>query len=181
MKHFLVIISICSLFVSCIPYAKAPKLEENHVSRAKKFQKDLPRMYAYIFEDPKKANEFFDFIGYKFNPDPDYFTSNIPISVEGSKYFLSFYEVERSSKTLNLIPVILDKVLEEKGVDHVMEGMYETRKGTWYFALTVTDEQVVDALNPDYKNKQAVVDYLYDLKQKYLQTQNYKSLLLSKN
>ncbi|WP_164076245.1 hypothetical protein [Flavimarina sp. Hel_I_48] len=178
MKHVLIL--WCSfMFVSCIPYAIAPKLEENHVSIAKRFQKDLPKAYAYIFEDPKSAYEFFQYIEYKFNPNPDYFSSNIPITVNKSSYYLSFYEVERTTKTINLVPVMLDKILENKGVENSLENFYESRSGNWYFAITITDEQVVDALNPDYKKKDEIVDYLKQLKEEYLRTYNYNNLLLS--
>ncbi|KKK47553.1 hypothetical protein LCGC14_3154020, partial [marine sediment metagenome] len=89
------IVFLSCMFVSCIPYAIAPKLDENHISLAKKFKKGLPRINAYIFQDTKKANEFFDYIDYKLQPNPDYFSSNIPISINNTTYYLSFYEVER--------------------------------------------------------------------------------------
>ena len=61
----LLIVIACLLLSSCIPVKIAPKIEKDKVMLAKRFKRQLPRDHAYIFKDPKEADEFYNYINTK--------------------------------------------------------------------------------------------------------------------
>lgn len=166
------------LVVSCIPLQIAPKIEGGKVFAPKKFKKQLPYNYVYVFEDPKDANEFYDYINAKFQIVYDDDTGNIPVIIDDKSYYITFYEVERATTTLNLLPMAVDAALEEKGHGPFLESTHTSRSGTWYIALTMTDETILDALNPNYKNHVAVLAYTNALRNEYLTTVHYIEVYL---
>lgn len=182
MKHLYCVLAFL-LLTGCIPYKFAPKIKEDHVQLAKKFHRKLPRQYAFIFEDTKDAGAFYDYLYFKLNPDPnvrpDDFAYNLPADIDGIKGFLTFYEVERSSNTLNLIPLVIDAALEANDYGPVLGHTYTSRTGHWYIVMILRDDAVNDMLNPKHKHYKIAKEYLSSLKKEYFKTTNYKSLLLS--
>ncbi|WP_281299065.1 hypothetical protein [Flavobacterium limnophilum] len=169
-------ISICFLILfahSCIPLKIAPNIEGEKIGNAKKFKKDLPNFNGFIFEDTKNANEFYNFINAKYNLKHTFVDSNVPISINNKRYYLSFFERERTTKTLNLIPIAIDVAVESKGNDPLLENLYTSRNGSWYLILTVTDPEIRDCLNPNYPEHIEIVNYLKKLKNEYFSTNNY--------
>ena len=140
------------LFSSCIPLQLAPNFEGGKVFKPKKFKRQLPQQYVYVFEDPKDVNEFYNYINAKFQIYYDDATGNVPVLIAGNTYFLTFYEAERATKTVNLVPMLVDNALENEGYSPVLENVHTSRKGKWYIALTVTDDNMDDGLNPKYVN-----------------------------
>ena len=163
---------------SCIPLQIAPNIEGGKIYRGKKFQKQLPKQEVYVFEDPKNANEFYTYINAKFDIDYDVDGGNVPIIINDQKYYFTFYEVERKTKTVNLIPIAVDTALDSKDIDPVFENSYISRSGSWYIALTVTDDNFNDNLkiaDPAYKE---IIKYLDHLRSEYLNTANYMEIHL---
>lgn len=172
---------IVVLFVfcqSCIPVRIAPNMEKGKVVKAKKFIKKLPGQYSYVFNDPKEANEFYNYINAKYQISYDDIDGNILVTIAGSNYFLTFYEVNKQTKTVNLIPMVVDAALEEIGHTPILENAEITRFGKWYIALTVTDEHFKDALNPDYQNYEEMEQYMVSLRNEYLSTTHYIEVFL---
>ncbi|MEM7084871.1 MAG: hypothetical protein AAF489_01735 [Bacteroidota bacterium] len=167
-------------FISCIPLQIAPKIEGGKVMVGKKFKRKLPRQYTYVFEDPKDANEFYRYVNAKYQQVYDDNTGNIAVTIDGEEHFLTFYEVERSTQTVNLIPMIVDVALEEKGYGSgsTFENAYTSRSGSWYLALTVTDSDYKDSLHPDHYRQKAVVAYVDGLRKEYLNTIHYIEVYL---
>ncbi len=147
---------------------------------AKKFQRKLPRQYAFIFEDPKNANEFYDFINMKYNLNDYIVEHNVPFKIKNSEFFLSFHETERVTKTVNLVPVLVDAKRESNGNEAILTDLHTSRKGKWYIVLTVTDSDINDSLAPNYIAQKEVIEYLRALKTEYLTTHNYVEVLLKK-
>ena len=166
---FLLLISICS----CIPIKVAPHIDGDKIVKTKKFKKDLPPSYGYVFEDPKDADEFFEFMNMKFDLKYENVVSNVPIKINNTNFFLSFYERERVTKTINLLPIVVDAKLESEGKNTLMEDSHTSRAGTWYLILTVYDVNMNDCLSPEYKDKEQITSYLRSLKNEYLRTHNY--------
>jgi len=165
-------------FVSCIPLQIAPNFEGGKIFPPKKFKKQLPHNYVYAFEDPKDANEFFEYMNAKFQIVYDDTTGNIPIEIDNKIYYLTFYEVARSTKTVNLIPMAIDAGLEENGYTPVLEEAHETRIGKWFITLTITDEDLQDALKPEYENHKNVLAYADTMREEYLNTVEYIEVYL---
>ena len=178
MRQLLTIILFVSIY-SCIPTRITPNIETDKVVIAKKFTRDLPRSYSFIFEDPKKANEFYSFINTKYNLNHGDVEYNVPIHVNDSIYYLSFHERERTTKTLNLIPFLIDAKLESEGYGPLLEDIYTSRMGNWYLILTVYDDNFKDCLKPDYPHREAVLAHLRNLQNEYLTTHNYLESQLS--
>lgn len=166
------------LFVSCIPLKIAPNFDGGKLFPPKKFKKQLPNNYVYAFEDPKDANEFFEYMNAKFQIVYDDATGNIPITIDTETYYLTFYEVERSTKTVNLLPMAIDAGLENNGYNPVLENAHVTRSGKWFIALTITDENQLDALKPAYKNHYKVIGYADAMRNEYLTTVHYIEVYL---
>ena len=166
------------LFISCIPLSLAPNIDGGKVYAPKKFKKHLPQNYVYVFEDPKDANEFFEYMNAKFQIFYDDDLGNIPIKIENNTYYLTFYEVERNTQTINLVPIVVDAKLDQEGYSPIMEDVYVTRTGNWYIAITVTDEELKDALNPTYKSHKKIIEYADAMRVEYLTTAQYIEIYL---
>lgn len=179
MKQLLTIL-VFLMFYSCIPLRIAPKIESDKVMIAKKFKKNLPRSYALIFEDPKDANEFYNYIDIKYELNHQNVDSNVPFIIEGEKFFLSFYETEISTKTINLVPIIIDAKLESEGIVPIFEGNEFSRIGNWYLVLTVSDLNMDDCLDPNHKYREKVIKFLQSSRVEYLNTYNYNDALFKK-
>ncbi len=165
---------------SCIPLKIAPNIEGAKIYKGKKFKNQLPKQYVYVFEDPKDANEFYTYINAKYDIDYDVGGGNLPISINNKRYYLTFYEIERNTKTVNLVPIVADAVMDSKGIDPAFENQYTSRSGSWYIALTVTDEEFQDNLketDPAYKN---IIMHLDHLRNEYLSTANYMEIYLKR-
>lgn len=173
------VLGIVSLFIfSCIPIRIAPKIKTYKLVKAKIFKRDLPRNYGFIFEDPKDTNEFYIFINAKYHLGFIDVASNVPLTIDNKHYFLSFYERERVTKTINLLPIAVDASLESKGYDPILEEAYTSRTGHWYLILIVTDNELKDCLNPNYVHHDKIIEYLRNLREEYLTTHNYMETVL---
>jgi len=171
-------ILLYSLAVSCIPLQIAPNIEGAKVYSGKKFKRKLPKQQVYVFEDPKDANEFYTYINARYKIDYDEGGGNVPITIHEKKYYLTFYEVERNTKTVNVIPIIVDIALESKGNAAILEDIHYSRLGTWYIALTVSDEEFNDNLKVDDPEHKQVIKHLDNLRNEYLTTANYMEVYL---
>jgi len=172
MKQLLILLSLF-IFFSCIPLRIAPTIKDHKIMVAKKFKRDLPRDYAFVFKDPKDANEFYNYINTKYELNHQDVESNVSFFIDDEEFFFSFYETEIPTKTINLIPIVVDAKLEEKGHDPLLEDAEFSRMGNWYLAVTVSDASMNDCLNPNYRSRDKVLKYLRDLKTEYLNTHNY--------
>lgn len=179
MKHiyFLGFIFLAS---SCVPLRIAPDIESHRVTVGKKFKRHLPKEHLFIFEDPKDADEFYYYINAKFDRNNNNVEFNVPIEVEGVRYYLSFHETEVPDKTLNLIPIAMDLATRDSMFQTDFSESYTSRKGNWYLALSVTDEDFANCLDPLYPFRQFVIDYLEELRLEYLSTRDYGQLAFKK-
>ena len=180
MKKVAFLLILCFSY-SCIPIRIAPNIKDNKVMIAKKFKRKLPKESAFIFKDPKDANEFYNYINILYQLDDYNVDYQVPISVSNETLFMTFYETEIPTKILNLVPIVIDAKRQSNGNDPILEDIYMTRKGNWYIILTVMDANGNDCLKSNYKNKPALISYLKDLKTKYLTTANYYDTLLKKS
>lgn len=175
-KLLLVYLSLCSF--SCIPLRIAPNIESDKVMVAKKFKRKLPKLHAFIFEDPKDANEFYNYVNIKYELDHQNVEWNVPFEIDEKSFYFSFYEVEIQDKTLNLLPFLIDSALETE--EPVLDGAYVSRKGNWYLALTVTDYDGNDCLKFNYTHREKILKFLRALQEEYLNTSNYLEALFRK-
>ena len=180
MKSLLIILLSIFLLSSCIPLKIAPNIKEDKIKIAKRFKRHLPKQYALIFKDPKDADEFYHFINTKYRLNHETVEDNVPFTIDGEEYSFSFYEVEKITKTINLLPFFLDAALDNKGYDPMFEDSYSSRKGHWYIALTSFDAGLNDVLDPDNENRETIIKYLRDLRIEYLNSNNYLEAMLKK-
>lgn len=173
MKKTLLLLALFFLTFSCIPIRIAPNIKDDKVMVAKKFKRKLPRNYAFIFEDPKDADAFYNFINTKFDLGHQDVEDNVPLLIDGEVFFLSFHEVEIPTKTINLLPVLIDAKLEDSGNDPMFEDNYFSRIGNWYLALEVTNQNTEDCLKPKHPSRAKAIKYLRALQKEYLNTGNY--------
>jgi len=179
MKKFLLFI-IPVLVYSCVPVKIAPNIESNKVMNAKKFKRQLPDQYAFIFEDPKEANEFYNYINTKFELDDKSVDTNVPIEIDNTTYFMSFYETERETKTVNLVPIAIDAKRQSNGKNALLNEAHTSRKGQWYLALIITDANGNNQLDLNNSNRRKIINHFEKLRKEYLSTANYYDVLFKK-
>lgn len=165
---------------SCIPIKIAPKIKDYKIVVAKRFKRDLAREYAFVFEDYKNADEFYHFINARFNLQFKEVETNVPIIVDNQLFFMSFHEREKTTEVGNLIPVLIDGILDSEGMDPILESAYSSRKSHWYILMTVRDNEFRDCLSPDHLYQKRVIAILQELKEEYLNTQNYTEAFFRK-
>ncbi len=166
-------------FMSCVPVRIAPKIESHKIMVAKKFKRQLPRETSFIFEDPKDAYEFYDYINTKFQLKDLDVGLNTPFQIEGETFYLSYQEAEISDKTLNVPLVLIDAKRDGSGNSRLFEGQYVSRKGNWYLVLNVYDEALKNCLLEDHPYKDKVINYLENMRTEYVSTSNYLDVLFS--
>lgn len=177
-KLFGSILFLC--YFSCIPLRIAPSIETDKVMVAKKFKRKLPKQHAFIFEDPKDANEFYNYVNTKYELLHQDVEFNVPFEIEAKPFYFSFHEVEILDKQLNLLPIVVDTALDNNNINPIFENEHVTRQGNWYLAITVLDDDMNDGLKSDYIYREKIVKYLKNLRIEYLNTQNYLEALFIK-
>ena len=181
MKPLLIILLSILLFSSCIPLSIAPNIKEDKVKIARRFKRHLPKQYALIFKDPKDADEFYHFINTKYQLDHQQVEDNVPFKIDGKEFFFSFYEAEKITKTINLVPIFLSAALSREDDDvPIFEELHTSRKGSWYIVLLASDMQMKDCLAPEYQDREKILTYLRNLRIEYLNTHNYYEAALKK-
>ncbi|MCT4629283.1 hypothetical protein [Winogradskyella sp.] len=158
---------------SCITIRKAPKITTHKISTAKKFQRKFPKEKAFIFEDPKNADEFYHFINTKFKLNDIDVGFDVPITINNKTYYFTYYEAEIPDKKFNLLGLAVDATLKVKGMDPLFDEGYVKRNGHWYIAITVYDEENKNCLKSKYPNRKAILDYLRLLHNEYLHSPTY--------
>lgn len=170
-RHLLFILIIG--IQSCVPIRIAPNIEDYKITKGKTFKRSLPQRQMFLFEDPKDAGHFYDFVDIKFGLNDENVYDDVPFTLNDATYFFSFYEVEIPTKIINLGGVIVDAMLDDAGLDPVFEDSYQHRKGHWYIAMEVYSDTEKDCLQPGALSREVVLKYLRTLKQEYLTTHNY--------
>ena len=173
MKNLLFYLFLFPFFTSCIPLSFEPNIKTDKVKLAKRFKRDLPKQYGFIFEDPKEADEFYTFINTKYQlPGMD---RKIPLWIDKKPFIMNIYERRRTTNTLNFVPFVLDLVLSNEGVEShgFFSGFYSSRWEKWFVIITLTDLKGQDALAPDHDKRKANLHYLRNLQKEYLNTANY--------
>jgi nitrogen regulatory protein PII-like uncharacterized protein len=114
----------------------------------------------------------------KFNRNHINSESNIPITIDDQIYYMTFFEVERASKTINLLPMAVDALLKVNnlGSGDTFQNTYAKRSGSWYISIVVLDDAMKDVLAEETIVQEKVVSSLRALKQEYLSTANYQEI-----
>lgn len=165
-------------FTSCIPIKIAPSIEDHKIILAKKFKRDLPRLHAFVFEDTRDADEFYNFINAKYDLGFREVETNVPLFIGDQLFYMSFFEREKTTQFVNLIPMVVDGILDSEGVDPILEDFYSTRNGHWFVVLTVHDPEFRDALAPDHKHRAIVIRYLDELQDEYFRSHPFREVSL---
>lgn len=178
MKRILPAIFVLVFFGSCIPIRIAPSIKDYKLTHGKRFKRELPKKNVFVFEDPKEANEFYNYINTKFQLDDYYVDVQVPFLIDSSTFYFSFYEVEIPTKTINLLPMVLDVALNKSAdMDPMLEDAYSTRIGNWYIAMEVFSDSEEDCLSENSVSRDRVLSYLRELKNEYLATNNYNEVV----
>lgn len=158
---------------SCIPLSFAPDIKTDKVKIAKRFKRDLPKRYGFIFEDPKEADEFYTFINTKYQLP--WINRKIPLWIDKKPLIMNIYERKRTTSTLNFIPILMDAALSRdvSGVPGFFNSFYTTRNEKWFIIITLTDLSGQDALMPDFERRNINLTFLRNLQKEYLNTANY--------
>ncbi|MCR9226376.1 MAG: hypothetical protein NXH90_03010 [Flavobacteriaceae bacterium] len=152
----------------------APKIKKDKLAHGKRFKKGVAKKTVFVFECPKDANEFYDCINTKLQLNDYYVDVQAPFLMDGQIFCFSFYEVEISTKTINLIPLALDVAFNQAAyMDPVFEKAHTWRRGSWYIAMEVFSDSEEDSLLEGSVSREVVLSYLRDLKNEYSATDNY--------
>lgn len=178
MKRTLLALFVLVFLNSCIPIRIAPNIKDYKLTKGKRFKKGLPKKNVFVFEDPKEANEFYNYVNTKFQLNDYYVDVQVPFLIEGQTFYFSFYEVEIPTKTINLIPLALDVALNQAtDMDPVFDEAHTSRIGNWYIAMEVFSGTEKDCLSENSISREIVLAYLRELKNEYLATDNYNEIV----
>ncbi|MBT8297081.1 MAG: hypothetical protein HKP42_09440 [Maribacter sp.] len=178
--------SIAILFFlvsSCIPLRIAPDIDDYRVTKGKAFKRVLPEREMFVFEDPKDADQFYNYVDTKYQLNNERVYDDVPFTIGEQQFFFSFYEVEIPDKSLNLLPVVLD-IFTNAALGHdEMDPIFSdgdagfSRVGNWYVAIEVYSDLEKDCLQMNSLSREAVLEYLRTLKKEYLSTHNYNEVV----
>ena len=183
MRKALMIICAGIIIHSCIPIRIAPKIDDYKIVKGKRFRRGLPKKTVFVFEDPKDADEFYNYVNTKYGLQDYYVDVQVPFEMDGNQYYFSFYEVEIPNKALNLFPFVFDAAFSaavgNEEVEPILSDDVESviRVGSWYIAIEVFSNTEKDCLKEDAISRDKVLTYLRELKNEYLSTQNYNELV----
>ncbi len=183
MRQLFTLLLLFLFLNSCIPLRIAPNIKDYKVTTGKRFKRGLPKKNVFVFEDPKEADEFYNYVNTKFNLEDYYVDVHVPIQVNGEAYYFSFYEIEIKDKTVNFVPLILDVVFNAALQNEDFEPIVASddnsllRKGNYYIAIEVFSDSNKDCLSENYVERKAVLTYLRELKKEYLSTHNYNEVV----
>ena len=168
---------------SCIPIRIAPNISDYKVVKGKRFKRGLPKKTTFVFEDPKEANEFYNYVNIKYDLEDYYVDVEVPFEIDGDEYFFSFYEVEIQDKALNLVPLVFDvaanATLQNEDFETYAANEDTTilRNGNWYIVIEVFSKMEKDCLHEDSTSRPIVLPYLRALKEEYISTHNYNEVV----
>ncbi|WP_422082751.1 hypothetical protein [Ulvibacterium sp.] len=177
MSRIIPFIAISFLLYSCIPLRIAPSIDDYKITKGRKFKKGLPKRKMFIFEDPKDADQFYNYVNIKFGLNDENVYDDVPFEIAGQQYFFSFYEVEIPTKTINLIPLVIDGLLDSADMDPILEDAHASRIGNWYIAIEAYADFDRDCLQENSLSREAVLKYLRAIKREYLSTHNYNEVV----
>ncbi len=183
MVRSLLCLSVILILQSCIPIRIAPTIDDYKITKGKKFKRSLSKRQMFIFEDPKDAEHFYNYINTKYQLGHIDVYDDIPFVIDRQQYFFAWYEIEIANKTLHLAPAMVDVVINgalgnEEFEPYLMESSNNyTRKGNWYIAIEVYSDLEKDCLQSDSLSREVVLKYLSALKKEYLSTQNYNEVV----
>lgn len=168
---------------SCIPIRIAPTISDYKVVKGQRFKRGLPKKTIFVFEDPKEANEFYNYVNIKYHLEDYYVDVQVPFKIDEKEYFFSFYEVEIPTKTLSLFPLAFDVAANAT----LQNGDFETyaanednsilRNDNWYIVIEVFSNTEKDCLHESSVSREDVLPYLRALKEEYLSTHNYNEVV----
>ncbi|WP_350286740.1 hypothetical protein [uncultured Croceitalea sp.] len=183
MKRILLALFALFILQSCIPLRVAPSIPDYKLTQGKRFKKGLPKKTTFVFQDPKEAHEFYDYINTKFELQDYYVDVEVPFSVDGNDFFFSYYEVEILDKGINLVPLLFDVTLNVALGNDDMETYTATeentlaRVGNYYIAIEVFSKTEKDCLHEESISRPIVLPYLRALKEEYFSTYNYNEVV----
>ncbi|MFS4466217.1 hypothetical protein [Maribacter sp. 2210JD10-5] len=166
------------IFQSCVPLRIAPNIDDYKISKGKRFKRSLSKRQMFIFDDPKEAEAFYNFVNIKFQLDHLAVYDDIPFKIDEQQYFFAWYEVEIPNKTLNLAPMLVHLAVgaalgDNDPLENYDSGNEIVRNGNWYIAIEVYNDLESDCLTDSSVFRESVLKYLRDLKKEYLATYNY--------
>ncbi len=133
----------------------------------------------FIFENPKDADHFYDYVNTKFTLNDENVYDDIPFKIGGQHYFFSFYEVDIPDKTINFLTFFISHTLSA-ALDYEDENdtaPEEVRKENDYLAIEVYNDIEHDCLTDTSLSREVVLKYLRALKEEYLSTHNYNEVV----
>lgn len=179
MRRLIIGAGILFLLHSCIPIRIAPSIDDYRVVKGKKFKRSLPKRQMFIFENPKDADHFYNYVNTKFTLNAENVYDDIPFKIDGQQYFFSFYEVDIPDKSIDFLSFFFSHALSA-ALDYEDENdtaPEEVRKENYYLAIEVYNDIEHDCLTDTSLSREVVLKYLRALKEEYLSTHNYNEVV----
>lgn len=141
---------------SCIPVKLAPRIESYKILKGRQFEKGLPERNIFVFEDKQDVSAFYCFVDKKFELENKQVMDDVPFTVNSHQYFFSFYEVDKSSTTIQLMPFILSKITKSdaKEKPEMIQSDY------YYIGIEVYSDIENDCLDINALSRTPVLNYL---------------------
>ena len=168
------------MLVSCLSLQPASLADDYRVTKARKWVKEKPRTYHFVFENPKPPEEWRWFTQIHFGvynaPEQRHFV----FEVDHKPYTLLYTSFSRSGERINFWAMVVDELLLRWINMSLLEAHHSDERVRQYVRVSVRDAHEKDALHPSHPHRATVIAYLEELRHTYLDTNNYMDQLFRK-
>ena len=168
------------VLVGCFSLQPASLIDDYRVTKARKWVKEKPRTYHFVFENPKPPEEWRWFTQIHFGVYNDPQQRLHAFQIDEKPYTLLYTSFTRTGERINVWAMVLDELLLRWINMSFFEADHTTKNIRQYVRVSVRDAHEKDALHPSYPQRTTVIAYLEELRHTYLDTNNYMDQLFRK-
>ncbi|MFK7748899.1 MAG: hypothetical protein AB8B65_10935 [Kordia sp.] len=183
-KRIAIFILVLAL-TNCITIKKVPEITEIGYSiiEGKKLKKSLGKSNHFIFLNHLSESDLTAFISYKLNADDDSYLQNIPVSINETRFLMTFYTVKSQEKTLNLLSPVVNRAINNSLNTGFNEDIQVDEYEFHYVAVYVESDMEADSLKEASIHRSIVERYLVELMDEYQRIGSVKELnfIINKN
>lgn len=160
---------LITFMTNCIPIKNAPEVNASGytIVKGKKLKKSLSKANHFIFYNHLYDSDLTAFIEYKLKAEENSFLQNLPVSIKGTNFLMTFYTVASSDKSINLLKPFVNKAINEKLNTDFNEEVETSETEYYYVAVYVESDSEADSLKEGSIHRTIVKNYLIRLMNEY--------------
>lgn len=169
------------VLVGCLSLQPASLIDDYRVTKSRRWVKEKPRTYHFVFENSKPPEEWRWFTQIHFGVYNDPQQRHYAFEVDHKPYTLLYTSYTRTGERINVWAMVLDELLLRWINMSFFEPDHTTKNIRQYVRVSVRDAHEKDALHPSHPHRKTVIASLEELRRTYLATNNYMDQLFRKD